>query len=270
MAEQPGSFPFLPIPQRPPKPRDSGITIMTDRGLPQRVAEDIMEVIGEAVDVVKHNDHCGVISRFTPEWFARKFELYHRHGIRSMTGGIPFELAVLQGKVEPFFVRMKELGFDGVEISEDVIPALPRDQRNDIIRLAISTGLQVVTELGRKVPDEPIDLDLAIAMANNDLELGVKEVTLEHSELRILHTDDPDTLFKLVKAVGMKNLVFEPNPGGWPWLHVWLIENLGPEVNMGNVYPEEVIVVDAMRRGMTRAVNYPFLTSQAGRLSPEG
>lgn len=266
MSQQPGCFPFLPIPSRPPKPRSRGITIMTDRGLPYRVAEDTMEVIGEAVDVVKHNDHCGVISRYSSDWFAKKFELYRQHGIISMPGGIPFELAVLQGKVEPFFVRLKELGFDAVEISEDVIPALPHQERNNIIRQAMATGLQVVTEVGRKVPDKVIELGVAVSLAMNDLELGVKRVTLEHSELRLMQQDDPDTLFKLVEKVGIEHLVFEPNPGGWPWLHTWLINNLGPEVNLGNVYPEEMLIVDAMRRGMTRAVEYTFLTEKQGKL----
>lgn len=267
MSQGPGCFPFLPIPSRLPKPRSLGITIMTDRGLPYRVAEDTMEVIGEAVDMVKHNDHCGVISRYPSEWFARKFELYRKHGILSMPGGIPYEVAVLQGQVEAFFARLKELGFDAVEISEDVIPPLPKNERDATIRSALATGLQVVTEVGRKVPDKPIELDVAVALAVNDLELGVKKVTLEHSELRLLQQSDPDTLFSLVKMVGLENLIFEPNPGGWPWLHVWLIQKLGPEVNLGNVYPEEMLIVDAMRRGMTRAVNYTFLTENAGQLS---
>ncbi|MCL4370157.1 MAG: phosphosulfolactate synthase [Chloroflexi bacterium] len=268
MFEQPGCFPFLSLPQRSVKPRESGITILTDRGQPLSAVEGILEVAAEAVDMVKHNDHCGVIARFSEEWFRRKFQLYRAQGIRSMPGGIPFELAVMQGQVEPYFVRLKELGFDAVEISEDVIPALPKPRRDEIIRLALSTGLEVVTELGRKVPDRPIELDLAIAMATNDLELGVKKVTLEHSELRLLQKDDPDTLHRLVEALGLKNLVFEPNPGGWPWLHAWLVTNLGPEVNLGNVYPEELVIVEAMRRGMTRAVNYPFLTERAGKLEP--
>jgi len=240
---------------------------MTDRGLPYRVAEDTMEVIGEAVDIVKHNDHCGVISRYSREWFAKKFALYRQHGIISMPGGIPFEVAVLQGQTEAFFARLKELGFDAVEISEDVIPPLPKDKRDSTIRSALAAGLQVVTEVGRKVPDKAIELDVAVSLAVNDLELGVNKVTLEHSELRLLQQNNPDILFKMVEKVGLENLIFEPNPGGWPWLHVWLIQNLGPEVNLGNVYPEEMVIVDAMRRGMNRAVNYTFLLESAGQLS---
>jgi len=268
MPQQPGCFPFMPIPSRPPKPRSRGITIMTDRGLPYRVAEDTMEVIGEAVDLVKHNDHSGVISRYSSEWFAKKFDLYRRHDILSFPGGIPFELAVLQGQVEPFFARLKEVGFDLVEVSEDVIPPLPKDERDAIIRKAMAAGLQVITEVGRKVPDKPIELDVAVSLAMNDLELGVKKVTLEHSELRLLQQSDPDILLSLVNKVGLEHLIFEPNPGGWPWLHTWLIQTLGPEVNMGNIYPEELLIVDAMRRGMTRAVNYTFLTENAGQMAP--
>jgi phosphosulfolactate synthase len=239
---------------------------MTDRGLSCRQSEDLMEVAGEIVDRVKLNDHCGVLSRYSEQWFARKFQIYRQHGIRCMPGGIPFELAALQGKTEYLFTRLREVGFDTVEISEDVIPAIPRDDRNLMIRQAISAGLEVITELGRKVPDSPIDVDLAVEMATNDLELGVRKVTLEHSELRLFHEGDSEPLRRLVDRIGLEHLIFEPNPGGWPWLHVWLIENLGPHVNMGNIYPEELVVLDAMRRGMTRAVGYPFLTKSQGRL----
>jgi phosphosulfolactate synthase len=225
-----------------------------------------MEVAHDIVDRVKFNDHSGVLARYSAEWFAHKFEIYRKYGVRTMTGGIPFELAVLQGQVEPFFHRMKELGFDCVEISEDVIPALEKSTREATIRQAIAAGLEVVTELGRKVPDKPIDVDEAASMAMADLELGVSKVTLEHSELRLFHDGDPEPLFKLVEAVGLKNLIMEPNPGGFPWLHTWVIENLGPEVNLGNIYPEELFIVEGMRRGMTRAVNYPFLTEMKGKL----
>ncbi len=258
----------MPIPSRPLKPRESGITIMTDRGLSCRTVEDILEVAGDIVDRAKLNDHTGVLSRYSEEWFARKFQTYRQHGIRTMPGGIPFELAVLQGQVEPLFHRLKQLGFDGVEISEDVIPALPKQQRDATIRKAMAAGLEVITELGRKVPDKPIDVDLAVELATNDLELGVKKVTLEHSELRLFHDTGADPLFELVKRVGLEHLTFEPNPGGWPWLHVWLIQKLGPEVNLGNIYPEELVIVEAMRRGMTRAVNYTFLTEKGGKLDP--
>lgn len=266
MSEQPGCFPFMPIPMRPPKPRERGITIMTDRGLPLRVAEDMMEVANEIVDRVKHNDHCGVISRYSKEWFDKKFQIYRQYGIRSMPGGIPFEVATLQGNTEALFHRLKEIGFDGVEISEDVIDPLPKLERDAVIRRAMAAGLEVITELGRKVPDKPIDVDWAVGLAINDLELGVKKITLEHSELRLFHKDGADPLFKLVDRVGLEHLIFEPNPGGWPWLHIWLIEKLGPDVNLGNIYPEELLVLDAMRRGMSRAVEYTYLTDAKGKL----
>ncbi len=259
-------FSFLQIPRRPPKPRSNGLTIVTDLSLSIQEARNFMETSAEVVDYVKFSDHAANIARHPRKWFEAKLDVYHSHGIKVFPGGIPFEVATLQGQVRPFMERLKDLGFDGVEISEDVIPPLAPQERISYVRMAKEIGLEAFTEIGKKDPTGPLDADDAIEAIQRDLEEGVKKVTVENSDLVLLMDSDPAPILKIVAAMGIEPLVFEVGPHGWPKTATWLIRSLGPEINLENLRPGQLFMVDAMRRGLNRNVNYEFLSVKGGRV----
>lgn len=261
-----GCFPFVQVPRRPDKPRSSGFTIVSDRSLSMQQARDLMENSAHLVDYVKLNDHVANILHRSAEWFRARFEIYHSHQVKTLPGGVTFEVAALQKKVEPFMSRLKELGFDAVEISEDVIPPMPPEERLSYIRLARKIGLEAFTEVGKKDPTAPLDADEAIEAIRRDLEAGAKKVTIENSDIVLLMKTGAEPLERIVEAVGLGPLVFEVGPHGWPQVATWVIRTFGPEVNLENLSPEQLPIVDAMRRGMHRNVNYEFLSVRGGKV----
>ncbi len=259
-------FPFIELPRRPGKPRTRGMTIVSDRSLAGQEARNLLETSSELIDYVKFTDHPANLGRHSPAWIRSKISIYHHRGIKLFPGGIVFELAALQGKVEPLMERLKELGFDGVEISEDVIPPLSNGLRSSYITFGQRIGLEVFTEIGKKDPTAPLDAQEAIAAIRSDLEMGAKKVAVENSDIALLMKSNPDPLHRIVEAVGIEPLVFEIGPHGYPQTLAWVIRSFGPDVNLENLYPDQLAVVEASRLGMNRTVNYEFLSRKGGRI----
>lgn len=172
----------------------------------------------------------------------------------------------MQNQVAPFMERLKELGFDGVEVSEDVIPPLAPEVRLSYIKLAQGLGLEAFTEVGRKDPAAPMDANAVIGSIERDLEAGAKKVSIENSDIVLLMKTDPTPLRRIVEAVGLEHVVFEIGPHGWPEVATWVIRTFSPEINLENLRPDVLFTVDAMRRGLHRSVNYEFLSARGGHV----
>jgi len=252
-------FSFLAIPERPPKPRKLWVTVMSDTGLPLGYQRDFLQIAGDIIDYAKLIDHPGYMSGYSKDLIQEKIAIYKEYGIPSSPGGIPFEVAFVQGKVDAYFKRVAELGFHAVEISEDMIPQpLTPSQRETFIKHAKEVGLEVFTELGRKFPDAPLDRVEVIESTLRDLKAGAKKVVIENSDLVKLKRDDPSFFSDVLKEVGKEHLVFEAGPGEWPALAAWMIRALGPDINIENVTDKEIIILDAMRRQLHRNIEYTF------------
>ena len=264
------AFGFLEITPRTSKPRQVGLTVAVERDLSLRQVEDVIEVHAPILDYVKIPDFAGLISRYSADWIQQKTALYRRHDIGCLPGGIAFEIAALQGKVTAFFERSRELGFTAIEVSEDSMPNLPPDERRAMIREALGMGLEVFTEIGKKIPDQPLDLEASLATITADLELGVKKVVVEKAELAILQERNPQLLVDLVQRAGPEHLCLESGPGGFPEFPAWLIRTLGPDVNLENVEISDLARIEGMRRGLDRAVGYEFLVERGGRVLASG
>ena len=74
------------IPERPAKPRDSGLTMMMDKGLSLRETEHFIEANKELTDIVKF----GFGTAFVTNNLEEKIELYKQNGVRPYFGGTLF------------------------------------------------------------------------------------------------------------------------------------------------------------------------------------
>ncbi|HEX2923840.1 MAG TPA: phosphosulfolactate synthase [Chloroflexota bacterium] len=172
----------------------------------------------------------------------------------SYPGGTFGEIAVWQDSVTAYLKRVKELGFDGVEVSDGTIE-MTDDQRHDFVKRAVDMGFKVVTEVGKKDPNDKVGIPKMHADIKMDLELGAFKVIVEARESG--------------KGVGIFNSAGEPDsqeveniisgledPSVLIWeaplknQHIFLIKRFGINVNLGNVPPEEVLVLEALRNGM--------------------
>lgn len=262
---EPG-FGFLKIPEARKKPRDRRWTIMSDRSIPVSHQLPLMEMIGGIVDRVKLVDHVGLMYRLPAELLSRKLGIYRDFGVPTFPGGVPFEIAYQQGHAEEFFNQVKKLGFTGVEVSSDCIPEIPKKERIELIGKARSIGLEVFTEVGYKVVGDKfgqsgLTAEVAIDMISEDIKAGASKVAIENNELlSYIKAKDTTTLRTIVDAVGIQSCLFEVGGGGvsHPEIAKWLFQEFGADVNVENVEVDRVIHIEAMRHGLSRAVDFCY------------
>lgn len=257
------AFDMLKPPPLAPKPRATGLMLMSEVGIPLRQTEDVLEVAATIIDYAKITDHLGLMERLSAAWIRRKIALYNAHDVRVIPGGIPFQAAVVQGKVPDYFRAVRDLGFAGVEMSEDVIEPLAVGQREEWIALARGMGLAVMTEVGRKNVDVKFDAASIARQVARDVALGVSKVYIESAEIQHLVKDDPGALDRLFEVDGGKALLFELGLVSPQEKAVWLVERYGRQINFASVSPYDVVAVDAIRRGMHRKGGFPYLFGKA-------
>jgi phosphosulfolactate synthase len=258
-------FPMLEVMQIPPKPRTSSMLLMSEIGLSLRQSEDVCEVAASIIDYAKITDHAGLSYRLTAKWLRKKIRLYNSYGIQVVPGGIPFQLAVQQKKIPEFLKRVRDVGFVGVEMSEDVIEPLEANHRADLIAEAKSLGLEVYTEMGRKNRDRVFDVDAICEQILRDIGLGVSKVYLESAEIQEIYAADPTALDRIAGLGKNEYLLFELGLIAAQEKAAWLVERYGPGINFASVAPADVVPVDAIRRGMHRKANFTYMTRSANQ-----
>ena len=256
------AFQMLEVLQLPPKPRKNCMILMSEVGIPLRATEDIIEIAAPIIDYAKITDHAGLADRLSGAWIKKKVALYNKAGIDVVPGGIPFQLAVIQHKVDDYLKAVRDLGFAGVEMSEDTMKPLETGYREELIAQALDMGLKVMTEMGRKNVDIPFDADEVCKQILRDIELGVSKIYLESSEIQAMTRTDPRALDTIAALGKNEYLLFELGLIEPQEKAAWLVERYGFEINFASVSPADVVAVDAIRRGMHRKSHYSFMAGK--------
>lgn len=83
------------IPDRNLKPRESGLTMMMDKGMSIRQVEDCLSVAESYIDIVK----LGWGTSYVTPNLAEKIEVYQKAGIPVYFGGTLFEAFLVRGNL---------------------------------------------------------------------------------------------------------------------------------------------------------------------------
>lgn len=261
MAKTAAREPFAMVPLPPTrsrdKPRKTGLTMMMDWGLPLGQQRDWLELVAPSVDLAKFV--VGTSRLYKEEYLLKKIDLYKQHDVHPFIGGQFLEYVyATQGlsAAKPYFEEAKRLGFDAIEVSDNVVP-LDSEARSTLIRTAVNCGLEVHGEVGSK-SDETSAAQL-IAEANECFEAGADVVLVEGAELLIDGESNRRLLSELRDGMGTNRVIFELIG---PWipdtrncdvydLKKFLISEFGPDVNLANVMPEHVWETEALRVGLS-------------------
>jgi phosphosulfolactate synthase len=241
-----------PTGKRQSKPRTSGITMVIDKGLGTHAFADLLETAEAHIDLIKLG--FGTAALYPEEVLAKKIRLAALSGVPVMPGGTFLEAAVATGLEDRFMEQIAGLGFTAVEVSDGTIQ-LDRALRTRLIREGCRLGLTVYTEYGKKCWGSRIETDELIETVLSDLEAGAELVTVEARESGMgvgIFDESGQCRDDEVQAV----LEGIPSPHLLLWeapqknQQVRLMELLGPEVNLGNIAPQDVISLEALRRGL--------------------
>ena len=260
--------------QRTAAPRSAGMTMIIDTGLGVAATADILEVAGDYIDLWKLSFGTSVFVR--PAVLERKLELINARKILTCPGGTLFEAAILQQHCRVYTTRAVEVGFSAIEISDGTIE-LPAFRRRRVIDCALDAGLVAITEVGKKDPLAQPPLAKLAEQALRDLEWGARWVIVEgresgtcvgvYDEHGAVDAAGLDT-FARVLGDKIDQLIWEA-----PLKHqqTALIERFGINVGLGNVAPERVLALEALRLGLRFETLKPIADElrRTGRWAPD-
>ncbi|TXK83413.1 phosphosulfolactate synthase [Paenibacillus sp. N3.4] len=240
-----------PTGRRQTKPRTLGKTMMMDKGLGLHAFQDVLGTSGEHVDMIKIG--FGTSPLYPMQVLKTKINLAKANGICIYPGGTFLEVAVTQNAVSSFYDTILALGFNGIEISDGTIE-MERKVRNELIQRGLEEGFEVITEYGKKGWGSSIELDELIETVMIDTQLGAKMVTIEAREsgmgVGIFDHNGKckdEELQRVLSAVPGHQLLWEAPLKNQ---QVHLIKQLGPDIHLGNISPDEMISLEALRRGL--------------------
>lgn len=258
---------------RAEKPREIGLTSIIDYGpglhgwTSPGSLSDYLSSCAEFIDLVKVFGPNAVL--LDEQTVRSSVKEYGKHGILAYAGGLLFEFAYNNGLLSRLPALLSDLGFSGIEISENYI-TLSRDELRKFISEYRDAGFVVIYEFGRKEPERPLTIKELSETLEASFSAGASHATIEQSEIDILTRESDDILDELYAQGWMRRVFIELDPLKFPNAQASLITRFGPDVNLANVTPNHLLSVEGFRRGIGRAVRYPLFTADPGVSHPNG
>ncbi len=249
-------FDIIGIPERPAKPRQVGITMMLDKGLSAREATDKLAVCSEYIDVVKLGWGTAVI---TPQ-LGLKLEAYSTAGLPVFFGGTLFEAFYVRNQLDTYKSILHEFGIGHVEISDGSID-IPREVKLGLIS-DFARDFHVFSEVGSKDVDTIMPPYQWVDQIMHELDAGSSKVICEARESGTVGLFRPNgevrsgLVDEIVDLIGKESVIFEAPRKAQ---QVWFLKKFGPNVNLGNILPEEVIPLETLRLGLRADTLFDFL-----------
>jgi phosphosulfolactate synthase len=238
---------FLDLPPRPGKPRTEGLTHVIDKGLNLREIEGLFDTAGQYVDIVK----LGWGTSYVTNNLEKKIALYRYFETPVVCGGTLFEAVFARGKLDEFKRWLIEQRFSHVEISDGTLE-IARERKLDLIA-DFARDFTVLSEVGSKDADVVYAPYQWVEWIKEELEAGAWKVITEGREGGTAGIYRPTgemrtgLVDEIVHEVEPGDLIFEAPAKG---SQAWFVKQFGPNVNLGNIPPEEVIPLETLRLGL--------------------
>ena len=242
-----GTNGFLDVPARSPKPRTQGLTHVMDKGLNLRDIEGLFDTAGEFVDVVKF----GWGTSYVTNNLEKKISLYRSFETPVVCGGTLFEAVIARNKLDEYRSWLTDNRFSHVEVSDGTID-LPRERKLELIKSS-----RAISSSSRKSGSKDSEVVFApyqwVQWMKEELEAGAWKVITEGREggtagiFRPTGEMRTGLIDEIVHEIELGDIIFEaPTKAS----QAYFVKHFGPEVNLGNIPPEEVIPLETLRLGL--------------------
>jgi phosphosulfolactate synthase len=227
------------------EPRRGGLTHVIDKGLGPRGWEDVLETSGAYIDIVK----LGWGTAYVTQNLRAKLDVLREKPV--VIGGTFFEVVYVRGKIDEYKQWLREHGLTHVEISDGTVD-IPRDRKLELIE-DFARDFTVLSEVGSKDSSVEFESEDWTRWLREELEVGAWKVITEAREGASagIFTKSgemrTDVVGEIAQAVPLADVIFEaPTKAS----QAWFIKAYGPEVNLGNIPPDEVIPLETLRLGL--------------------
>src|SRR4051812_9404979 len=228
-------------------PRHDGFTHVIDKGLGPRAWEDVLETAGAFIDIVK----LGWGTAYVTQNLQRKLDVLRAADKPVVIGGTFLEAVIAQDKVDDYKAWVQELGLQHVEVSDGVID-IERERKLELIA-ELARDFTVLSEVGSKDSETVFAPYQWVQWLKEELDAGAWKVITEGREggtSGIFRADgDMRTglLEEIAHEIAVDDVIFEaPTKSS----QAWFVKHFGPDVNLGNIPPDEVIPLETLRLGL--------------------
>ena len=241
------NFDLPQLPKRPPKPRDLGLTMAMDKGMSIRQVEDFIETAGEITDLVKFGFGTSIITSNLKE----KIKLYQQANIRVYLGGTLFEAFIARNMFGDYQRLLDKFDIDMVEVSDGSIE-ISHQEKCQYIK-TLDQHYTVLSEVGSKDANKLIPPYKWIELIQKEIDAGSWKVIAESREggnvgiYRNSGEVRSDLVEEILTKIDNNKIIWESPQKSQ---QVWFIKLMGPNVNLGNIAPNEVIPLECLRLGL--------------------
>ena len=250
------NFSLPHIPKRTTSPRNEGLTMVMDKGLSLREAEDMISASSKHIDLVK----LGFGTAYLEENLEEKIKLYKDAGHKVYFGGTLFEAFVIRDMFKEFLDLVDRFNLDTVEISDGCV-TMDHDKKCEYINI-LSQKTTVLSEIGSKSADVLIPPYKWIQMMDKELNAGSWKIIAESREggnvgiCRDTGEVRSDLIEEILTKIPKEKILWEAPQKSQ---QVWFIKLMGSNVNLGNIAPNEVIPLECLRLGLRGDTFFDFL-----------
>lgn len=253
------NFPLSHIPFREDKPRNTGQTMVIDKGLTVIEAQGLTEDVGHLVDYVKIGFGTALITK----QLQKKLDVYRSGGVTPYFGGTLFELFWVRNNIEDYKKFLDSYKISVAEVSDGSIE-LPHDKKLDYIA-DLKQHFTVISEVGSKEADKVFSPEEWIDMIQKELQAGSVKVITEARESGTIGIFNKDgsankmLIDTIIKNIDISKIMWEAPLKSQQALFIKL---LGHDVNLGNIATNEVLALEALRLGLRGDTFFQFLKRQ--------
>lgn len=245
---------FLPF--RESKPRKTGISMVMDKGLSLREANDLMETAGHLIDFLKLGFGTSVFTRNVKE----KIKVYQKAGTKVYVGGTLFEAYAIRDQIDDYLRYIDYLDVDAAEVSDGSMQMDHHKKCGYISMLA--KNRTVLSEVGAKEAHVIYNHAIWVEEMKTELQAGSSYVIAEAREsgtVGIYNNQgkaDTSLVDDILAAVPTERVIWEAplKPQ-----QVWFMKLLGHNVNLGNIAPNDIIPLETLRTGLRGDTFLDFL-----------
>jgi len=235
------------LPERTLKPRDTGFTMIMDKGLSCREVEDFLSINANYADIIK----LGWATSFVTPNLKDKIAIYKEAGIPVYFGGTLFEAFLVRGELDNFRRILDKYDLDTMEVSDGSIE-LDHGEKCEIIT-DFAKNYRVLSEVGSKDEAKIIPPYKWIELMNAELESGSWKVIGEAREsgnVGLFRADGEvrsGLVQEILTQVPADKIIWEAPQKSQ---QVFFIQECGANVNLGNIAPNELIPLETIRLGL--------------------
>lgn len=241
------NFNLTQIPDRNPKPRKAGITMVMDKGLSIQEAKNFMSISYPYVDIVK----LGFGTSFVTPNLREKLDVYREYNIPVYFGGTLFEAFLIRNQVDDYIAVCKDYGITHMEVSDGSI-TIPHAEKCGYIEKLTKHGT-VLSEVGSKDAAHIIPPYKWIELMRAELNAGSSYVIAEAREAgnvgiyRGSGEVREGLVQEILTQIPEEQIIWEAPQKAQ---QLYFLELIGCNVNLGNIAPAEMIALEAMRIGL--------------------